>query len=112
MNPMRSDTASSFGDLLRQYRRSRNLTQEALAAGAGVSVRAISDLERAARTHPYRETAISLANALELRGDERTSFLAAAQGRPREPTRDESLRPFTALPRPLTPLIGRQVELA
>jgi predicted ATPase/DNA-binding XRE family transcriptional regulator len=112
MNAMPSDTASSFGDLLRQYRRSRNLTQEALAAGAGVSVRAISDLERAARTHPYRETAISLANALELRGDERTSFLAAAQGRPREPTRDESLRPFTALPRPLTPLIGRQVELA
>ena len=47
----------TFGDLLRRHRRARDLTQEALAERAGVSVRAISDLERGARTHPYRETA-------------------------------------------------------
>ena len=55
------------------------LTQEALAERAGVSARAISDLERGARTHPYRETATLLAEALGLTGNARAALLAAAR---------------------------------
>ena len=86
------------------------LTQEALAERAGVSVRAISDLERGARSHPYRETASLLANALGLTGSERTALLAAArrplppEGMTAPPSRE------TRLPRPLTRLIGRDAE--
>ena len=36
----------SFGELLRQRRLAAGLTQEALAERAGVSAKAISDLER------------------------------------------------------------------
>src|SRR3954470_8957328 len=52
--------ALTFGDLLRRHRRAQALTQEALAERAGVSARAVSDLERGARSHPYRETATLL----------------------------------------------------
>ena len=79
---MRDDVPSdalTFGDLLRRHRRALALTQEALAERAGVSARAISDLERGARRHPYRETASLLVNALGLTGKERTALLAAAR---------------------------------
>ena len=67
--------APIFGDLLRRHRRARELTQEELAERAGVSARAVSDLERGARAHPYRETANRLADALNLTGSERAAFL-------------------------------------
>ena len=74
MVPGMAADAPTFGDLLRQHRRAHNLTQEALAERASVSARAISDLERGLRTHPYRETAQLLANALHLSGNERAAF--------------------------------------
>jgi transcriptional regulator with XRE-family HTH domain len=46
----------TFGQLLARYRIASGLTQKALAARAGVSVRGISDLERGVRRGPYRET--------------------------------------------------------
>jgi non-specific serine/threonine protein kinase len=98
--------------LLRQHRRARQLTQEALAELAGISVRAISDLERGARTHPYRETATLLADALGLTGSTRVALLVAAR-RPHPPaavTAHASLG--TRLPAPLTALIGRDEERA
>ena len=79
MVPNAPTDAPTFGDLLRQHRRARALTQEALAERAGVSVRTISDLERGARTHPYRETAHLLADALALIGNARAALLAAAR---------------------------------
>ncbi len=99
-----------FGDLLRHHRRALPLSQEALAERAGVSTRAISDLERGARQHPYRETATLLADALALGGSARSAFLAAARrplpsiGVATHTDRD------THLPRPLASLIGREVE--
>jgi DNA-binding XRE family transcriptional regulator len=45
-----------FGEVLRRYRVAAGLTQEALAERAAMSARGISDLERAARTHPYPAT--------------------------------------------------------
>lgn len=102
--------APTFGDLLRQHRRARAVTQEALAERAGVSVRAVSDLERGARSHPYRETAAFLANALELSGSDRTAFLAAAR-RPLPPEGSAARASSgSRLPTPLTRLIGRNQE--
>jgi predicted ATPase/DNA-binding XRE family transcriptional regulator len=110
---MASDTTArvcTFGDLLRHHRRAGGLTQEALAERAGISVRAISDLERGSRTHPYRETATLLADALGLNGSARAALLAAAR-RPLAPagvTRQTAR--VVQLPQPLTALIGRDEE--
>jgi predicted ATPase/DNA-binding CsgD family transcriptional regulator/DNA-binding XRE family transcriptional regulator len=102
--------APPFGDLLRRHRRDRALTQEALAERSGVSVRAISDLERGARTYPHRENASRLADALDLAGTERATLLAAAR-RPLPPLAVTTRPPRDPLLlRPLTGLIGRAEE--
>jgi non-specific serine/threonine protein kinase len=104
----RSDP-STFGDLLRQHRLAAALTQEELAARAGMSARGISDLERGARSHPHRETVRLLADALGLSGAERTAFVRTA---PRTTGRVGARhKPASAqLPVPMTPLIGRHQE--
>ena len=76
---MRLDTARSFAQLLRRYRQVAGLTQEELAERAGVSWRAISDLERAVYRAPRRDTLELLAEALALSSEERTAFTAAAR---------------------------------
>jgi predicted ATPase/DNA-binding XRE family transcriptional regulator len=97
-----------FGDLLRRHRLIAGLTQEELAERAGLSRRGISDLERTARSHPYRETVRVLADALNLAGGERTAFFLAAK---RPVRRSQARRDrFTTLPVPLAPLIGRHKE--
>jgi predicted ATPase/transcriptional regulator with XRE-family HTH domain len=98
----------TFGDLLRQHRLAAGLSQEGLAERAGLSRRGISDLERGARTHPYRETITMLAAALGLDGRERAAFMQRA----RRPVSRTALRHSqeTSLPVPLTPLIGRREE--
>jgi transcriptional regulator with XRE-family HTH domain len=65
-----------FGDLLRRHRLAAGLTQEELAERASLSRRGISDLERGARSHPYRETVRVLADALGLAGGERSAFVS------------------------------------
>ena len=104
---MSGSECGSFGALLRRLRKNAGLTQEALAERAGLSVRGISDLERGVNRTARRETAARFANALGLAGGERTRFLAAAGGRPMVQNPVES-----TLPTPLTPLIGRERELA
>src|SRR6266704_5301152 len=47
---------TAFGALLRRYRTTAGLTQEALAEQAGLSLRGVSDLERGLRRVPYPET--------------------------------------------------------
>src|SRR5947209_2223898 len=69
-----TEQGATFGDLLRQYRTAAGLSQEGLAEKAGISRRAISDLERGARTRPWRDTVILLANALDLNADERDTL--------------------------------------
>lgn len=95
--------APRFGDLLGQHRRAAGLTQEALAEQAGLSVRGISDLERGIRTHPQRETARMLADALHLVGPERAALLASAR---RPPVSRSSLPAFHSLaPRSGSPAV-------
>ncbi|WP_307855788.1 ATP-binding protein [Kibdelosporangium banguiense] len=68
-----------FGDLLLGFRRSAGLTQEELAAAAGLSVRAIGDLERGRRGRPQRRTIELLADALGLSDDDAAAFLGTAR---------------------------------
>jgi predicted ATPase/transcriptional regulator with XRE-family HTH domain len=96
----------SFGELLRQRRLAAGLTQEGLAERAGVSAKAVSDLERDPGRTPRLDTIGLLADALDLDPGERADLLAAA----RPPSQDGAERAGALrapLPRPLTPLIGR-----
>jgi transcriptional regulator with XRE-family HTH domain len=77
--PMDTDQVSSFGDVLKRYRQAAGLTQEALAERAGVSAKAISALESGARRRPHRDTVRLLAEALGLRPEEQTIFVATAR---------------------------------
>ena len=95
-----------FGELLRQRRLAAGLTQEALAERAGISAKAVSDLERDPDRTPRLDTIGLLADALDLGAGERAGLLAAA--RPPSPDGAERARVIRApIPRPLTPLIGR-----
>lgn len=76
---MSTATTVAFGPLLRHYRLASGLTQQELAERAGVGLRAISDLERGARTRPYRYTILRLANALGVPEPDRGEFFAAAR---------------------------------
>jgi transcriptional regulator with XRE-family HTH domain len=61
--------ASPFAQLLRHHRLVRGLTQEELAERAGLSARAISDLERGLKRAPRASTVRLLADALALNPD-------------------------------------------
>jgi transcriptional regulator with XRE-family HTH domain len=63
-----------FGDLLRNYRVAAGLTQEELAARAGLSVDAISMLECGKRRTPRKSTVHLLAEALTLTDAEREAL--------------------------------------
>jgi transcriptional regulator with XRE-family HTH domain len=71
----------SFAGLLRQFRAEARLTQEELAEAAGLSPRSVSDLERGINRTARKDTALLLADALDLTGEVRAAFVAAARGR-------------------------------
>jgi WD40 repeat protein/transcriptional regulator with XRE-family HTH domain len=72
--------ALSFAELLRQLRAEAKLTQEELAAVAGVSPRSVSNLERGINRTAHKDTAALLAGALGLTGPTEELFVAAARG--------------------------------
>ena len=90
----------AFGALLKRYRQAAGLTQEALASQAGLSTRAVSDLERGLKVRPHQNTVAQLAAALHLSPREHAAFVAARQG---------SAPPATGAEVP--PLVGRSREL-
>ena len=71
---MEADGTASFSHVLRRARRHAGLTQELLAERAGISVRAITDLERGVNRTPRRDTLELLAEALELPPASRTEW--------------------------------------
>ena len=87
------------------------LTQEELAARAGLTPNAVGALERGEHRHPYPATVRALADALGL-----TRRTSARPWRPSVPKRGRpAARPDAAppgLPAPLSPLIGREREVA
>jgi tetratricopeptide (TPR) repeat protein/transcriptional regulator with XRE-family HTH domain len=111
----------SFGKLLRRLRLDADLTQEELAQVAGLSARAISDLEREVNQTARRDTARLLADALNLAGAARAGFMTAARGlrddakeAPAEPaTLTRSIAATTPrLPHDIRNFIGRELDLA
>src|SRR5215813_15499593 len=70
----------SIGALLRAYRHWALLSQEQLAARAGLSERTVRNLEVGRVRTPRTDTMRLLADALQLSGPERESWLAAARG--------------------------------
>lgn len=70
----------SFGALLRAFRHRACLTQEQLAARAGLSERTVRDLEAGRVRSPRNDTVRLLADALALTEPERESWASAAQG--------------------------------
>ena len=105
--------SSRVGELLRHHRTAAALSQEALAERAGLSVRAISDLERGVHQVPRLETVRLLADALALSEAGRAELLAAAHPQAAAPVlRDqEQSHPPAGLPVPPTRLIGRETEV-
>jgi transcriptional regulator with XRE-family HTH domain len=71
----------SFAGLLRLLRGEAKLTQEELAAAAGLSLRAVSDLERGIHRTARKDTALLLAGALGMTESAAALFVAAARGR-------------------------------
>jgi tetratricopeptide (TPR) repeat protein/transcriptional regulator with XRE-family HTH domain len=69
-----SDDAAVFGARLRACRYAAGLSQGALAERSGLSIRAVSDLERGRTRWPHPDSVRRLADALELRGLVRAEF--------------------------------------
>lgn len=121
---MSEQDATEFATLLRRFRHQRRLTQEELAEHSGVSLGAISLLERGLTQGPQRGTVEMLATALELDAEEAVAFVAATRhgrwtdtvAQEREsaasqtPAGDARLTslPDKTLPIPWTPLYGRE----
>jgi predicted ATPase/DNA-binding CsgD family transcriptional regulator/DNA-binding XRE family transcriptional regulator len=111
---MATEPPAAFGDLLRHARRDAGLTQEELAERAGLSTRAISDLERGINRAPRRDTLEMLAEALELPATDRAHWEQARQQlavRSASVARSGTHQPNIHLPTPLTNFIGRGQEI-
>jgi transcriptional regulator with XRE-family HTH domain len=109
-----AEPPTGFAGVLRGLRARTRLTQEQLAAAAGLSPRTVSDLERGLATTPHQDTVRLLADALRLGGWTRVEFEAAARGRV-APGRARGGGPAAAtrtLPRDIASFTGRQHELA
>ena len=98
--------ANRFGSGLKALRQAAGFTQEELATISGLSVNAVSALERGERRQPHVETLRALAAALDLTGPARDELFAIARAGGGEPHADGA-----ALPVPPTPLVGRQADL-
>jgi tetratricopeptide (TPR) repeat protein/transcriptional regulator with XRE-family HTH domain len=103
-----AEPPAGFASLLRKLRREAGLTQEELAGAAGLSVRAVSYLERGAVTSPQKDTVRLLADALGLVGPARAGFEAAARGRAASGGVAAATR---TLPRDVPSFTGREREL-
>lgn len=94
-----------LADLLRQFRAEAHLSQEELADRAGISARAIGDIETGVSLWPRAITVSLLAEALALDAESRDAFRSAASRR--------GLRrgEVAALPAAVS-LVGRDAEIA
>jgi transcriptional regulator with XRE-family HTH domain len=102
-----AESPGGFAGVLREFRAAAGLTQEELAEAAGLSQRAVGDLERGAAARPQRETVRLLADALHLIGPERAQFEAVARGRPVA----GGVTATRALPYDIASFTGRRREL-
>jgi predicted ATPase/DNA-binding XRE family transcriptional regulator len=100
----------SFGAQLKALREAAGFTQEELATIAGLSVHAVSALERGERRRPHPETVRALSAALDLTGAARDALAATARAHTHATAVDELSG--GSLPRALTALLGRDADVA
>ena len=110
--PHGNDPTSSFGSLLCRFRSQAALTQEELAERAELSVRAISDLERGVNTAPRPFTVRRLADALDLKDDDRAEFQRAATASSGTGAADSQPQGRFLGSLPECRLVGREQEMA
>src|SRR6476620_7477854 len=104
---MKSSAPGPFGAQLKALREAAGFTQEELATVAGLSVHAVSALERGERRRPQVETVRALSAALDLTSAVRDDLLAAA----RVPVVAAGAPTRVPPPLPLTALVGRDADL-
>ena len=106
--------ADRFAVVLRSFRRAAGLSQDALAARAGLSTRAVSELERGRVTRPRSSSVRLLADALGLEGPDRRRFERAgfAAGHPEPDGRPATHRVPAQLPAAVAAFTGRAEELS
>ena len=117
-----AETELRFAELLRQLRTEARLTQEELAEASGLSPRSVSDLERGINRTARKDSAQLLADALQLNGEVRVVFVAAARGRApaaevlaarrAAATAVPTAAATRSLPRDIGGFTGREPELA
>src|SRR3954467_8071969 len=103
MKAMTPAAPGAFGAQLKTLRESAGFTQEELATIAGLSVHAISSLERGERRRPQTDTVRALSSALGLTDSDRAAFLSIARSLG-QPAAESGHRPV--LPAPATALLG------
>jgi transcriptional regulator with XRE-family HTH domain len=106
---MKVGAPGSSGAQLRALREAAGFTQEELATISGLSVHAVSALERGERRRPHMETLRALSAALDLTGATRDALLAIARA-PARPTPIDELS-GVSIPIPLTALLGRDSDV-
>src|SRR5215468_6830999 len=99
----------SFGAQLRALREAAGFTQEELATIAGLSVHAVSALERGERRKPHVETVRALSAALDLTGAARDALMGSARTPAYYAAADELTE--ASLPLPPTSLLGRDADI-
>lgn len=104
---MAGDGSKDFGGLLRGFRLTAGLSQQALAERAGLSVDAVAALERGRRRNPRAFTVRVLADTLGLGERHREELVRAATGAV-PVARSDLTRP----PTPRGPLVGRDADVA
>jgi len=106
---MKRSATRSFGAHLKGLRETAGFTQEELATIAGLSVHAVSALERGERRRPHVETVRALSAALDLSGAARDAFLEIA----RAPDHDAAVDELSDVSLPLAPtiLLGRDADV-
>ena len=104
---MKPSARGSFGAQLKALREGAGFTQEELATIAGLSVHAVSALERGERRRPHVETVRALAAALDISGASRDALVGSA--RPTAMADDDLTG--DSVPMPPTALIGRDIEM-
>jgi predicted ATPase/DNA-binding XRE family transcriptional regulator len=103
-----TQASGTFGAQLRALREAAGFTQEELATVAGLSVHAISALERGERRRPQVDTVRALSAALDLTGAAREALVGSAR-RPADTGAAD--RRDVHLPLPLTALVGRAHDI-
>ena len=106
---MKAGAPRSFGAQLRALREAAGFTQEELATIAGLSVHAVSALERGERRKPHLETVRALSAALDLTGATRDALVASARPAAHPGAVDELSG--VSLPLALTILVGRDADV-